>query len=309
MRELISDFLDTVEKVNTRKNYSVALEQFVTYLEDTLNTKDTEINVQDLKPSTVKKYKTYLATGVKNKDGKVIHYAKSSINQKLFAIESFFNFLIDDRIVTENIVKGVKAYKVENTFDVFLDRSETEQLLNYLSSMQKKPNERRFDLRKSRDIFMIRLMINTGLRISEVLAIELTDIKEDGSLQIINTKNSKPHVVYLSDTTMDYYYRYLLERKKIKNVTTSKLLISARGKDMEASKSMVNRELSQYCIEAGIKRISPHKLRHTMSYLFLQNGGDVRSLQEQLNHSSIGITGRYTHTTNNDRKRCTDSII
>ena len=78
---------------------------------------------------------------------------------------------------------------------------------------------------------------------------------------------------------------------------------------MEASKSMVNRELSQYCIEAGIKRISPHKLRHTMSYLFLQNGGDVRSLQEQLNHSSIGITGRYTHTTNNDRKRCTDSII
>ena len=131
MRELISDFLDTVEKVNTRKNYSVALEQFVTYLEDTLNTKDTEINVQDLKPSTVKKYKTYLATGVKNEDGKVIHYAKSSINQKLFAIESFFNFLIDDRIVTENIVKGVKAYKVENTFDVFLDRSETEQLLNY----------------------------------------------------------------------------------------------------------------------------------------------------------------------------------
>ena len=117
MRELISDFLDTVEKVNTRKNYSVALEQFVTYLEDTLNTKDTEINVQDLKPSTVKKYKTYLATGVKNKDGKVIHYAKSSINQKLFAIESFFNFLIDDRIVTENIVKGVKAYKVENTFE------------------------------------------------------------------------------------------------------------------------------------------------------------------------------------------------
>ena len=309
MRELISDFLDTVEKVNTRKNYSVALEQFVTYLEDTLNTKDTEINVQDLKPSTVKKYKTYLATGVKNKDGKVIHYAKSSINQKLFAIESFFNFLIDDRIVTENIVKGVKAYKVENTFDVFLDRSETEQLLNYLSSMQKKPNERRFDLRKSRDIFMIRLMINTGLRISEVLSIELTDIKEDGSLQINNTKNGKPHIVYLSDTTMDYYYRYLLERKKIKNVTTSKLLISARGKDMEASKSMVNRELSQYCIEAGIKRISPHKLRHTMSYLFLQNGGDVRSLQEQLNHSSIGITGRYTHTTNNDRKRCTDSII
>ena len=175
--------------------------------------------------------------------------------------------------------------------------------------MQKQPNERRFELRKFRDIFMIRLMINTGLRISEVLSIELTDIKEDGSLQINNTKNGKPHIVYLSDTTMDYYYRYLLERKKIKNVTTSKLLISARGKDMEASKSMVNRELSQYCIEAGIKRISPHKLRHTMSYLFLQNGGDVRSLQEQLNHSSIGITGRYTHTTNNDRKRCTDSII
>ena len=309
MRELISDFLDTVEKVNTRKNYSVALEQFVTYLESTLNTKDTEINIRELKPSTIKKYRTYLATGATDKNGKVIHYAKSSINQKIFAIESFFNFLVDDRIVEENIVKGVKAYKVDNTFDIFLDKKETEQLLNYLSSMQKQPNERRFELRKFRAIFMIRLMINTGLRISEVLSIELTDIKEDGSLQINNTKNGKPHIVYLSDTTMDYYYRYLLERKKIKNVTTSKLLISARGKDMEASKSMVNRELSQYCIEAGIKRISPHKLRHTMSYLFLQNGGDVRSLQEQLNHSSIGITGRYTHTTNHDRKRCTDSII
>lgn len=293
MRELVLDFINTMESVNTKKNYSVALEQFVTYLEETLNTKDTEIDIQQLKPSTIKKYRNYLTT----------RYAKSSINQKIFAIESFFNFLIDDGIVTDNIVKGIKAYKVDEKFDIFLNREETTMLMDYVTNMQKKPNERKFEFRRARDTFLLRLMINTGLRISEVLSIKLDDIKDDGEICIDHTKNKRRHTVFLNKNTMEYYSAYLLEREKIKCVTTDKLFISTRGKAMEQSKSMVNRELAQYCIDAGIKRISPHKLRHSFAYLFLQNGGDIASLQTQLNHKSMGITERYTHTTNTDRKK------
>lgn len=302
MRKLVSSFLDTLEKDNTKKNYKVALEQFVTYLEETLDTKDTDIDVKELKTSDVKKYRIYL-TNLKDSNGKTIHYAKSTINQKIFAIESFFNFLKDDRLVDYNIVKGIKAYKADAEFNVFLNKEETAMLINYVTNMRKKNNERKFEFRKARDTFMLRLMINTGLRISEVLSIDLDNIKDDGEIYIGVTKNGRPHTVYLNQNTMDYYEKYLIEREKIKNVTTDKVFISTRGKAMEQSKSMVNRELTQYCIDAGIKRISPHKLRHSFAYLFLQNGGDIASLQEQLNHSSIGITGRYTHTTNTDRKK------
>lgn len=305
MRKLVGSFIDTLEKDNTKKNYKVALEQFVTYLEKTLNVKDTDIDVKELKTSDVKKYRIYL-TNLKDSNDKTIHYAKSTINQKIFAIESFFNFLKDDRLVDYNIVKGIKAYKTDAEFNIFLNKEETAMLINYVTNMRKKNNERKFEFRKARDTFMLRLMINTGLRISEVLSIDLDNIKDDGEIYIGVTKNGRPHTVYLNQNTMDYYEKYLLEREKIKNVTTDKVFISTRGKAMEQSKSMVNRELAQYCLDAGIKRISPHKLRHSFAYLFLQNGGDIASLQEQLNHSSIGITGRYTHTTNIDRKKYSD---
>lgn len=260
MRELVKNYLDTIVKTNTRKNYAVAIEQFVSYLEKTLNTDDKNIDIKTLKVSDIKKYRKHLIEAKVEEKNK---YSKRSINQKLFAIESFFNYLLDDDVVEKNIVKGFEAYSVDKVANVFLNKDEANALLSYMESMKKKPDERKFELRKSRDTFMICLMLNTGLRISEVLAVGKDDIKSDGELFIPKTKNDSPHTVYLNKKSMGYYQKYLIERNKMKNISTDKLFISIRGKSMEASKSIVNRELKQYCKDANVKEISPHKLRHS----------------------------------------------
>lgn len=297
MRKEIENYLETILSKNTRVTYSTALKQFTDYLEKSYGK---DVNVSDVRYSDVKKYVIYL----KDEKG----YKKSTINQKIFAIISFFDCLVKDNVIKENVAKGFEEFKVDPSAEIFLTKEESNKLLDFMKNLERKKDERCFELRKSRDTFFIALLINTGIRISEALSLDINSIKPNGHFKIYDTKNHSDFETFISKNVMELYEEYLKVREEF-NPQTDKLFISKDGISMEKSKSYINRKLKDYCKKAGVKEISPHKLRHTSAYLFLENGGNIRALQKHLNHASALTTEKvYSHTTVEDRKKYSNVI-
>lgn len=297
MKDLVNEYLQTIRKENTRKNYKVSLNQFVDFIEKKLQSEGKDATINNIRKSYITLYQNYLIDK---------GYKKSSINGKMFAVVSFYNYLKGDNIVSENLAGDYEKMAVDQHADIFLDKEETLLLLNYVKNMKRKKGDRGFQLRKSRDKFLVALLINTGLRISEALNLDVNDITYEGKIVAKDTKNGTDFTTYLSRNTMGYLEEYLQMREKY-NIDCNKLFVSVHGEPLDSSKSAVNRQLKIYCTEAGIKKISPHKLRHTSAYLFLANGGSMKDLQEHLNHKSAITTAKiYAHSTEEDRRKYSD---
>ena len=173
MRELVNDYLKTIRKENTRKNYKVSLNQFVDFIENKLQNEGKKVSINNIRKSYITLYQNYLLDK---------GYKKSSINGKMFAVVSFYNYLKGDKIVAENIAEGYEKMEVDQHADIFLDKEETLLLLTYVENMKRQKGDRKFQLRKTRDKFLVSLLINTGLRISEALGLNVKDIDCNGKI-------------------------------------------------------------------------------------------------------------------------------
>jgi len=210
--------------------------------------------------------------------------------RKIATIKSFYKYLTHKvKLISENPVQYLDAPKVPKSLPKYLTLDESQRLLNAIESRN-----------KQRDYCIICLFLNCGLRISEIVGLNLSDIRQD-HLRILG-KGNKERVVYLNDSTAAAINDYLLIRKNIDAIDKSALFLSTRRKRMsrEAVHDMVKKSL----LRAGLdsEKYSAHKLRHTAATLMLQNGVDVRTLQELLGHEHLNTTQIYTHVGNSELK-------
>jgi len=153
---------------------------------------------------------------------------------------------------------------------------------------------------KERDYAIITLFLNCGMRLSELVGININDIDRDlRSLRVLG-KGAKERIVYLNDACRDALQKYLKIRlsEKYKAVNIPALFISKQYKRI--SNKTVQWMVYKYLAAAGLeyKHFSTHKLRHTAATLMLQNGVDVRAVQEVLGHDHLNTTEIYTHIDN-----------
>ena len=212
----------------------------------------------------------------------------------IITLKGFYNYLtVKTKQLSYNPIQNLDAPKIPKSLPSYLTLEESQRLLAAVDGRN-----------RTRDYCILTLFLNCGLRISEMVGLNLTDIRADHLL--IHGKGSKERIVYLNKSCIRALENWLEERKNIQSTEVNAVFLSSRRRriSVDSVQLMVKNTLLRAGLDA--ERISPHKLRHTAATLMLQNGVDVRTLQEVLGHESLNTTQIYTHLANQELKRAAD---
>jgi integrase/recombinase XerD len=214
-------------------------------------------------------------------------HSPSSICRLLSTIKNFYRFLLREKIISSNPVDFIETPKIDSKIPSFLGLSEVSKLL-------KSPNLKR--PQGIRDRAILEVMYATGLRVSEVSTLKLSDINLEVGFIKCKGKGSKERIVPLGKIASHFLQRYLNEARGIlvgKRICP--YLFVAQGA-RRLSRQSIWKMIKKMVKKAGVKRnVTPHTLRHSFATHLLERGADLRSVQEMLGHSSITTTQVYTH--------------
>jgi len=216
-------------------------------------------------------------------------YGNKSISRHLSSIRSFYNYLCDIKLINTNVFRRVKNPKVEKKLPNYLNVLEIEEILDSLSEDNSE---------SIRDKFIFELLYSTGMRASEASNVKLDDINRSTySIRVVG-KGSKERIVYYGELLNNLFDKYLRVRKEfLINGENEYLLINKSGTQLkrESIGQIINKIISNSSIK---HKISPHVLRHSFATHLLDNGADLRSVQELLGHENLKTTEIYTHVSN-----------
>lgn len=214
----------------------------------------------------------------------------SSRARKLSAIKSFYKYLtVRTKQLTENPVADLEYPKLRKSLPKYLTMSQSAALLQSVSG----PNEKR-------DYAILMLFLNCGIRRSELVGLNLTDVYED-RIRVVG-KGNKERFVYFGSPCRKAIDAYLPERHK-KVLTDNKALFGSRNGNrisVDAVHALVKKALLKAGLDAS--QFSAHKLRHTAATMMLSGGVDVKTVQEVLGHENLNTTQIYTHIENTELK-------
>ncbi len=202
--------------------------------------------------------------------------------RKIATIRSYYKYLYNkEKLIDENPVQDLDSPKLIKSLPRYLSLDESVQLLNAVDGAN-----------RERDFCILTLFLNCGLRISELVSLNISDISAD-SLRVFG-KGGKERIVFLNDACIAAINDYLEIRQTVA-CNTPAFFVSSRRERI--SKSTVHNLVKKHISAAGLDstKYSAHKLRHTAATLMLQSGVDVRTLQELLGHEHLNTTQIYTH--------------
>jgi integrase/recombinase XerD len=209
-------------------------------------------------------------------------YASSSVCRILVAVKVFFRFLKKEGKIAHNATTYLDSPRMWQLIPEVLSVDEVEKLL-------KMPQKN--SAQGARDQAILEVLYASGLRVSEVCGLNIQDL--DDSFLRVKGKGGKERVVPIAKVAVDAVDAYLLEFRKAPEDEQA-LFVSSKGKRIDRIE--VWKRVKLYAKEAGIlKSISPHTLRHSFATHLLENGADLRVIQEMLGHASVATTDRYTH--------------
>ena len=300
----LNSFLDYTATIlnkspNTIKEYNYDLNNFLKFILvhfKMVNTKDIkEVDIHDMQLSTIEKIKledihAYLFYLKNNFQSKAATRAR-----KVASIRVFFNYLCNKaNLIEKNPAQNLETPKQEKRIPKYLSLDDSKKLLDAASSID--------DRNKERDFAIITLFLNCGMRLSELVGINLNDIVWDEYQLNVIGKGNKERTIYLNKACMNALNSYIAVRPRdcVKSDSRDALFLSER-------KERISNRTVQYIVKQELKRAgldtdkySVHKLRHTAATLMYQYGQvDIRALQELLGHESISTTEIYTHVSNN----------
>ena len=212
---------------------------------------------------------------------------KSTVARKLAAIRSFFQFCIKKKWLEDNPAKVVSTPKQEKPVPSFLSEEEMSQFLDLPQT------DKPLDLR---DKAILELLYATGIRVSELVGIDMDNVSFDERLIRVKGKGKKERIVPFGKIAEDSLSNYLRVRRLINkgDVDDTALFLNYRGNRL--TPRSVERTVDKYIKTTAVRRkISPHSLRHSFASHLLSRGADLRVIQELLGHESLATTQKYTH--------------
>ncbi|MHC4558202.1 MAG: tyrosine recombinase XerC [Planctomycetota bacterium] len=218
-------------------------------------------------------------------------YSKATIARKLATLRSFYKFLVKRNHVGSNPVMAIRTPKQEKKLPRFLEYEEVKQLLDtppmntWLGA---------------RDRAILETLYSTGIRVSELVALNMDDIDFLGEVVHVRGKGKKERIAPIGSSALQVIQHYMEYRNKRAqsngNFDSKVLFVNKHGRRL--STRSVRRKMDKYLKMAGLDpAISPHTLRHSFATHMLNNGADLRSVQELLGHQSLSTTQVYTHLT------------
>ena len=301
--QILRDFLNYHETIKgqsqlTISEYYLDLRMFLRFIKlmrhdmpiqtplDDIPIKDVDINfLQSITTSDVFDFLAYLTS--ERSDAGI---NPSSRARKLSSIKSFFKYLtVRTKQLTDNPVAELEYPKLRKCLPRYLKMDQAAALLQAVSG----PNQKR-------DYAILMLFLNCGIRRSELVGLNLTDVYED-RIRVVG-KGNKERIVYFGSACRKALDQYLIERNKI-ILSDNKALFGSRDHN-RISVSAVHRLVKKHLFEAGLDatQFSAHKLRHTAATMMLSGGVDVKTVQEVLGHENLNTTQIYTHIENTELK-------
>ena len=273
IEEYIDEFIeylliDKKYSENTIKSYKNDLNNFNNYINKKIN---------NIKENDIKNYIKHL--NKENDDTK-------TISHNISTLRSFYKFLLIEKKVNINPMEYIELPKIKKSLPKTLTIEEIDKLLDIKLKGA-------FSYRNKA---MLELMYSSGLRVSELVNVNIHDVDTSNCIIRIMGKGSKERIVPLGDYAIRYIELYLKEyrEKLIKKEINDYLFLNNHGKKM--TRQGFFKILKQLAKEKGIKsEFSPHTLRHSFATHLLNGGADLRSIQEMLGHESISTTQIYTH--------------
>ena len=246
--------------------------------------------VRNITTSDVFDFLSYLANDRENPDSADNGISASARARKLSAIKSFYKYLtVRTKQLQENPVADLEYPKLRKSLPKYLTLEQSAALLQAVSG----PNEKR-------DYAILMLFLNCGIRRSELVGLNLTDVYED-RIRVVG-KGNKERFVYFGTSCRRAIDAYLPERNK-KVLSDNRALFGSRDNN-RISVTAVHRLVKKALLQAGLDstQFSAHKLRHTAATMMLSGGVDVKTVQEVLGHENLNTTQIYTHIENTELK-------
>jgi integrase/recombinase XerC len=272
---LINDFLhytNTEKRLSplTQKHYRRDLQTFLAYCL-------TE-NISDWSALDGHQVRSYISQ--RHRQG----LSASSLQRELSSIRSFYNFLLREHHVRQNPALGVSAPKKSRNLPKTLDVDQVNQLLDIKGNSPL----------VCRDRAMLELLYSSGLRLAELVSLNLTDIDMQDATVRVTGKGSKTRIVPVGRYARQAITTWLEHRATLVNIDEDALFISQRGGRM--SPRSIQQRLRKWGIKQGLdSHLHPHKLRHSFASHMLESSSDLRAVQELLGHADISTTQIYTH--------------
>jgi len=252
---------------NTAKAYEADISSFFQWLDNE------DLKYKNLQEDHINQYISFLFQK---------KMRSSSVNRKISSIKSFYIFLVKRNFVKNSPLNDLVTPKQEKYLPESMSEAEVDKLLNSPDVSNKIEN---------RDKAMIEMLYATGMRISELVNLKMTDVDMKRCVVKVFGKGSKERLVPFGETALDSLRSYLNEREQS---SSKEIFLSNRGKKM--TRVAFWQRVKVYLIRENLKNsISPHTLRHAFATHLLNRGADLRSVQLLLGHSDLSTTQIYTH--------------
>ncbi|MCL5774378.1 MAG: tyrosine recombinase XerC [Firmicutes bacterium] len=255
----------------TVKEYQQDIEAFLAYFEPFFHQ---ELTLETMDERTIREFLTYL----KMKKG----YTAQAINRKIATLKGYFKFLENEGYIPRNPMVNIKSAKTGKQIPKVLSQSEVESILEAPTGT---------GILSKRDRAILELFYATGMRISELVGLNIESVDFERNMIKVTGKGNKERFVLMNNSAREALKAYLVERAKI----DSPALFLNRT-NVRLSKRTVQQLFARYLKKAGIsKPASPHTLRHSFATHLLMGGADLMTIKELLGHENLSTTQVYTN--------------
>lgn len=277
MNKILDCYIDVLKfqkkySGNTTENYKKDIDNYINYL---------NVNKIEGKTITYQEIQDYLLFLYNNK------YSKSTINRMLSSLRGFYKYMCEEKYIESNPFDTVSSLKKDKKLPNYLYTNEVEELLNV---------EENDNAINQRNELIVELLYDTGLRVSELVSIKISDINFSSKTIKTLGKGKKARIVMFGEYGEEKLKKYINDgrRQLISNSSGDYLFLNSRGGALTSRsvRNILNLQTSKSRINS---HVTPHTLRHTFATHLLNEGAELTTVKELLGHKNLSTTSIYTH--------------
>jgi integrase/recombinase XerC len=279
LKKVMLEFLSYLEKErgfsnHTIKAYQTDLHRFISFLTQ-------EENISNFKSVNIHTIRNYL--GTEFDEG----FSSKTVARRLASIKSLFKYLMRSEQISDNPAIHVKSPKISQTLPNFIDEKVIDTLMESPDVSTSKG---------MRDRAILELFYSTGIRLSELIALDIDSIDPQNQLAKVHGKGDKERLIPFGNRAKFWVENYLKNRALSFNSAPNHTPLFTNAKEKRVPKSTVQRRIRNYIkLVAEGERLGPHILRHSFATHLMDRGADIRAVKDLLGHNSLSSTQVYTH--------------